>query len=315
MGTKKGAGSGTSTGGHIVRHVAPFVPIAIALLLGRSLLSPTGGIPAGGAPAGAAGAPGMPVPAKCDEVSDFMDCHSRFPTGCSASAGYDAYLNLLKNQLIQPSAAANPVKFLVQQDFVDLDSKTPTGLSGSNHADFKDELSTLGEGQIFGLVGYLYYAKPSGVESSNCQLPNDDTIGTNVDFHIGIGFDSALADSIRAKTPLTPAQSKDVTQTSVIVEMTPHYRFEFENGQWTIDAIKKMLGRQVRIIGQLLVDSEHNIASQNCALATTDKQKSSCWRASTWELHPVIQFEVCKKTSGSCGNSAADWEKLSPTIN
>ncbi len=303
----------TSAGSHVVRHLAPFVPVAVALLLGRALLSPGGGAPA--APAGAGGALGMPVPAKCDDVSDFMDCHSRFPTGCSQAAGYDAYLNLLKNQLIQPSAAANPVKFLAKQDFVDLDNKLPPELKGDNHADFKDALAQLGEGQVYGLDGYLYYAKPSGVESSNCQLPNDDTIGTNVDFHIGIGFDPALADKIRTHTSLTASESKTVTQSSVIVEMTPHYRFEFEHGQWTIDAIRKVLGRQVRLVGQLLVDSEHNIPSQNCALAKTDAQRTSCWRASTWELHPVIQFEVCKKTAGACGNSAADWEKLSPNIN
>ncbi|HYL15399.1 MAG TPA: hypothetical protein VEV41_20350 [Terriglobales bacterium] len=251
---------------------------------------------------------------QCDDVLDFQDCHSRFPTGCSQASGYDADLNFLKNLLIPPPPGANPaVKYLAQSDYESLDANLPDGLSKNNHADFKDELGKMGEGQLFGVIGYLYYAQPSGVESSNCQLANEDPPeGSNLDYHIGIGFDANLAQQVQAATGKSSAAAKkllkSLEQNSVIVEMTPHYRFNFEPGVWTIENVKNAVGRQVRVIGQLLVDSEHNLPAQNCAIAKTVKQKQSCWRASVWELHPVVRFQVCK--TASCSQDDPNWAEL-----
>jgi len=58
----------------------------------------------------------------------------------------------------------------------------------------------------------------------------------------------------------------------------------------------------------LLMDNEHNIKSQNCGYpfgAPTDK----CWRASAWELHPVIQFYVCDDTK-PCAPDSKKWSPL-----
>lgn len=175
------------------------------------------------------------VGATCEEIMDFRQCHEKYPTGCSKFGTYDPYLNFLKNLLIPPpSAMSAHLKFLGQQDYRNLEANLPDGLSRGNHADFKDALSRLGEGQSFGLIGFLYYAKPSGVESSNCQLPdNDPPEGTNVDYHIGIGFDPNLAQQA-ASFPDTSTVPKELLRTleqnSVIVEMTPHWRFNFEAG-------------------------------------------------------------------------------------
>jgi len=95
----------TPRSSHIIaRRVAPFAPVAIAALMSSALLGPTGGAPGAKVP------PGGPVPVACEEVQDFEDCHSRYPAGCTQGSGkpnYDAYLNVLKNQLTAP-ASANP---------------------------------------------------------------------------------------------------------------------------------------------------------------------------------------------------------------
>lgn len=288
---------GTGSGHSIARRVAPFAPLALAVLLGRAVL------PGGETPAELEAA-------RCDEVLDFRDCHTRYPAGCSESGAFDAYLNVMKNQLIQPPEHTAAIKYLTLDDFTALDSQTPDELKSRNHADFKDALAKLGEGQTAGIIGYLYYAKPSGVESSNCRLGNDDGEGTNVDYHIGIGFDSDFAAGLRPpnKKKLNSTERKILTQTSIIVEMTPHYRSFFAGSTWSVDALKNVVGRPVRVIGQLINDNEHNIPSQNCALAKTASQKQACWRASAWELHPVMKFQVCK--ADNCTKNSPDWLEL-----
>ncbi len=286
----------------LTRHVAPFAPLALALLMSRAVLPPQEGkVQETEATTQLAAVP-------CDEVLDFQDCHSRYPTGCSKSGGYDAYLNLLKNQLIPPPATLAGVNFLTSEDFKHLDKSTPASLGRSNHLQLKDDLAKLGEGSMSGVIGYLYYAKKTGPESSNCQLDSTDKEGTNVDYHIGIGFDPSLAQSLRTHQHLSRDALKAVTQTSVIVEMTPHYRYLYGGDNWTIDGLQNVVGRQVRVVGQLIIDSEHNIPSQNCAIATAAQQKLTCWRASAWELHPVTRFQVCKQDS--CSQDSPDWLEL-----
>ena len=297
------------------RHVAPFAPLALALLMNAVPSSRSTG---GGASLAADVPSGAPtrdnaVAVQCDDVLDFQDCHSRFPTGCSQAAGYDADVNFLKNLLIPPTPVTSAqVKFLGPQDYQNLEANLPDGLSRGNHGDFKDALSALGEGQSFGLIGFLYYAKPSGVESSNCQLPDSDPPeGSNVDYHIGIGFDSSLAQQVSGfpDTDTVPkALLKTLEQNSVIVEMTPHSRFNFEPGIWTIENVRKAVGQQVRVVGQLLVDNEHFSSSQDCAKASAAKDQRSCWRLSVWELHPVTQFQVCN--AASCAPDDANWVEV-----
>ena len=280
-------------------------------------------------PANAPASEGAIVAEKCDEIVDFQDCHSRFPTGCSPAADYDAYLNSLKNAVDPPARPlSTPVKFLAQPDFAGLDADTPAGLTRSNHSEFQDQLKKMGEGQAFGVIGFLYYFQPTGAESSNCELtgPSDDPEKSNVDYHIGIGFDPTVARGLR--TDENPAATRAASQrspgkttkgsaasaleqTSVIVEMTPHYRFQFEHNIWTVENLQKALGHQVRVIGQLLIDNEHNMASQNCASAQTQAQKRSCWRASVWELHPVEHFQVCAKATNDCTqDDLSNWVEL-----
>jgi hypothetical protein len=276
----------------MARTVAPFAPLAIALLATRALIPGTHTV----APEVSSAAAGAPV--KCDEVADFKQCHSEYPTGCSGSGGYDGYLNLLKNSDVPPTPTPAVVRYLTSlQDYQALETATPSELSAKNHLQYKDQLGNLGEGQIFGVVGYLYYAKASGKESSNCELGDPDA----VDYHIGIGFDPRLVPAGSAQG----SQEKKLEQNSVIVEMTPHYRFNY-HPDWNLDLVKGAIGKQVRVVGQLLIDSEHNLPGQNCGLPNANT--NTCWRASTWELHPVMQFQVCP--SGNCTPTSGDWVDL-----
>jgi hypothetical protein len=279
------------------RYVAPFAPLALALAMNA--------VPSSNAGTGSELAeqdiPDNVTAVKCEEnIADFQACHANYPTGCSKGAGYDAYLNELKN--LTPLPATGGVNLLNQAAFDNLNAKTPSDLGqDSNHATYKDQLSQLGEGKQFAIVGYLYYFESTGAESSNCELTGTD----NVDFHIGIGFDSNLASQVDSNPKPAPALKKQLQQNSVIVEMTPHYRAQFEDGIWTLANLAPALGHQVRVTGQLLVDSEHNKPTDNCALAQTAAQKNHCWRYSIWELHPVTAFEYCK--DDGCTATSGNW--------
>src|SRR4029077_1782124 len=212
-------GSSAPASGVVGRRIAPFAPLAIALLAQSALLG-----------TGATTAPtdhNADTAAVCEEeIPSYQECHSEYPTGCSKAAGYDAYLNFLKNQLVPPTKA--PQLALAQDDYGQLELGLPQDLSKSNHEQFKDELAALGDGHVASVIGYLYYAKKGGKESSNCQL----TEPTDIDFHIGIGFDPDLAAKLAGKKKLTSDEHTQLNQSSVIVEMTPHWRAQFQP-EWT----------------------------------------------------------------------------------
>jgi len=284
------------------RHVAPFAPLALAVAM-NAVPASTGG----NAAVSENVTPDNVTAVRCEEnIADFQACHENYPTGCSAAAGYDPYLNYLKNLTPSPGAGVN---FLAQSDFDNLNTNTPSDLGqGNNHADYKEQLANLGEGRQFGVIGYLYYYQATGAESSNCELTGPDAEGGNVDFHIGIGFDSDLAAKVDGRAKPAAALKKQLQQNSVIVEMTPHYRAQFHANDWTLANLKPALGHKVRVIGQLLVDSEHNKPADNCAL---EDKTAHCWRYSIWELHPVTVFEYCQ--DDSCTQGSDNWIPIGGT--
>jgi hypothetical protein len=272
----KPATGGPSAG----RTAAGFAPLALALLVGNAIIPSSGTKPTPDPNAAAA---------KCEEgIENFHECHGTYPSGCSPTGNYDGYLNVLKNQT--PPRDSKPVRVLTSMsDYQDLESRTPKELGKSNHLDLKPQLEAMGEGQPHAVVGYLYYAKQEGAESSNCELTAPD----DTDFHIGIGFDKSVAAS-GDKTALK--------ETAVVVEMTPQYRDHFAP-EWTLAAVKAVIGKQVKVVGQLMADNEHNVPKDNCGLAG---HGPACWRASIWELHPVTSFQYCS-TDAPCAPDGAGW--------
>jgi hypothetical protein len=288
----------SQSGRTFARHVAPFAPVALALAMSSAAPSAT-------APATTNGGGETIVAAQCgDDITDFQSCHANYPTGCSKAGKYDAYLNELKNGL--PAAPGAGITYLDQAAIDNLNTNTPSDLGkGNNHADYEDELNELGEGSQRGIIGYLYYYEHTGAESSNCELTGPSPDYGNVDFHIGLGFDPALASQVNPSSPDKPP--KQLEQSSVVVEMTPHYRAQFHDGLWTLANLQPALGHRVRVVGQLLVDSEHNKTADNCALVS-DPSGSRCWRYSIWELHPVTSFEYCQ--DDSCTQDSGNWIPL-----
>jgi hypothetical protein len=252
------------------------------------------------------------TPVVCEDVIDSDDCHSRYPAGCNASGSYDAALSFLKDRIDFPTPSA--VQFLKPDNFAELEKlAAKEGVKTNDHHDHLAALAAGGEGKQFGVVGFLYPSKVEGSESSNCQLAKEAGDDAAVDFHIYIGFDADIAAQLRQKKAFTGDAKKALNRQSVIVEMTPHYRAAFHEDDWTFDNIKKLLGRQVKVTGQLLLDNEHNIPSQNCGLPGANL--STCWRASAWELHPVTEFLVCNKTDASCAiNGSQDWIPMAQAV-
>lgn len=269
---------------------AGLAPLAIALLIGNATIPSTGSKVVPTDPVAAA---------QCEEgIENFHECHASYPSGCSPTGKYDGYLNYLKNQ--HPPRDSKPaLVFTSLNDYHDLESRTPTDLGKSNHATLKDKLAAMGEGHAAAVIGYLYYVKQEGAESSNCEL----TAPEDTDYHIGIGFDKSVAASGVPRAKPTPADKTALKQTAVVVEMTPQYRDSFAP-EWTIDAVKAVLGKQVKVIGQLMADNEHNVTKDNCGLAGHGE---NCWRASIWELHPVTSFQVCTLKDALCAQDGAGW--------
>src|SRR5215469_3526406 len=276
--------------------LGPAIPLAIALI--HNAVLPSAGTTNGSAPV----LPTEIAPVVCEEgLEDFNACHSEYPSGCSASGRYDAYLNVFKNQLEWKDSRVQGWLSTLD-DITQVEGRIPAGLGNSNHGDYIDELGAIGEGRIYGVVGYVYAIKAEGKESSNCQLePGEED--ENVDFHIYIGFDPAVANRIRNNSK-TAADKTRINPKAMIVEMTPHYRARF-HPEWSLSAVQSALGKQVRVSGQLIADNEHYLASQDCG---RKDHTSACWRATVWELHPVTQFETCGKET--CDASSGGWSPI-----
>ena len=250
-------------------------------------------------------------PVKCPATGmTLQKCHDKFPDGCSSavSPSYDAYLDFLKDQ--DPGAALASTKDLVESDFPTLESDLPGTLNGHNHSASASTFAGLGEGNIQTVIAYLYFAEntskstpkfPAFAETCNCRLK----AASAFDYHLGLGFDSALAAKALAKHPkqgsvlFTKLEKK-----SVVAEMTPATR----HTKWTFSRVNALQGKQVKVVGQLMADNLHFNAKDDCSVL---KSKPTCWRSTVWEIHPITQFFVCQASGGCTASSpASDWTNL-----
>jgi hypothetical protein len=251
---------------------------------------------------------------QCEDVTDYESCHKSYAEGCTDSSKpntYDAFLSYIKNLLPSPdSSEAESVGSLTSlADFQTFDRQSiALELGKQKQTPFAAQLADIGQGNIYTATGYIYYAIVGGIETCNCKLTNP----SDRDFHIGLGFDPALAERIRNGEVVNRGKNTDaeVQQTSVIVEMTPHYRGQYHD-TWTLPKVQQLEGRQVKIVGQLIVDNEHNTSDQNCAF---DNHGSSCWRGSAWELHPVTQVYVCTAAQPCASDSNEGWVQLDTLV-
>ncbi len=165
--------------------------------------------------------------------------------------------------------------------------------------DSREELTALGEGQKITVAAYLLVAKPElGGESCNCGLHTPE----ETDNHLVL-VSKATVDKFPVSS--NPATNKQVFHSremeSETAEFTPrvrlaHLNFTREKVQPLIDATPQQ-ALLVRVTGLLMFDSEHFI-------------KKHLVRVNNWEIHPVLQLEICATGDKCKANSDAGWKSV-----
>ena len=276
------------------RHVAPFTPVALALLMQSSGISPSGtgtqpvtpteavmSAPAGGGFVESCSNPLFPGPDRTtiDETSCTI----------AGSGGAETFQNEAKNNF----CAVGPAKAIAIPDLVNLQAKVeqdvtiPFGNTRSHsahpHGPATDRkpLQALGEGTLVTLQGFVLTARQEGKESVNCGKAIAD-IPSNHDIHISI--------------VAAPGQDEC---SGVVAEMIPHQRPD----SWTAKNVNTVAGKKfpVRLTGQLFFDSSHSPCKNGVPSSGDPK------RIALWEVHPIYDFEVC--TEGDCSDGKG-WETL-----
>ena len=156
----------------------------------------------------------------------------------------------------------------------------------------------LEEGTVVRYVGFMveeHYSPKSpsdSGESVNCS----DSDHPSVDIHIALS-----GGQTRLPAHATVQQKEQILCPTITAEMIPHYRPD----DWNYEELEIIADRKVRIIGQLFFDGSHR-ACGDAHRADTDPK-----RVSSWEIHPVYQFEVCRRADGSCDPANdSDWESI-----
>jgi len=132
------------------------------------------------------------------------------------------------------------------------------------------------------VVGFVLEVLKGGVETCNCRATNEDERDT----HIMLTLSSML--------PTDP----DAKKQAVVVEVTPRTRIlhkqETDKNDWTTEALERSLrGKWVEVSGWLLFDFEHIDAAEN-----TNPGNPRNWRATCWEIHPVMSIKVLSGPPG-----------------
>jgi len=281
------AGNNPDTSHSFARRVAPFAPLALAMLM-HSGASIKGKAPQPNPPAHAPAAGGGFVPActaphfpsDTPASIDATDC------GLDGNGGAESAQNDAKNNFCaaDPATPITLAEMIDKQKKVQQDSSIPFGNTRSHPLTSKPgpatdraPLHALGEGSLVTLQGFVKIARQENKESVNCgtHVANADT---NHDIHISIVE--------------SPSQEECA---GVVVEMVPHHR----PPSWNADNVQAVADDQlpVRVTGQLMFDSSHTPCINGVGGAGDPK------RASLWEIHPVYKFELCPQ--GNCSSETA----------
>jgi hypothetical protein len=120
------------------------------------------------------------------------------------------------------------------------------------------------------LRGYVAYISKSNKESCNCYYKEPEFH----DYHINMVLDTA--------------DYRDKTQ-HIIVEITPRLReiMKAQGVDWNLNALKKIRHKEIEVEGWLFYDWDHG---DKAYLRTGDAVNS--WRATCWEIHPVMALKV-----------------------
>jgi hypothetical protein len=124
-----------------------------------------------------------------------------------------------------------------------------------------DDRARWSEQRAAAIEGHVVAVQPGAIEFANCLSFTDR------DTHIDI-----------ALVPDAPPTER------VVLEVTPPMReWARQRGlDWSLPALRALVGHRARIEGWLLWDLEHVDESEN-----TNPTNSGNWRRTAWELHPV----------------------------
>ena len=123
------------------------------------------------------------------------------------------------------------------------------------------------------VTGYVVNVKIGGIESCNCNSRDPHYRDT----HIVLALDGKEKKASRM----------------VVAEVTPRWReiMRKRGVDWSTEGLKKtLIGKKIRLRGWMLYDWHYTDESEN-----TNPGGRKNWRATAWEIHPVIAIEVLKK--------------------
>jgi hypothetical protein len=211
--------------------------------------------------------------------------------GCAKDAP-----NALTNVIKHGHELSGDPKTLTFADFLSLQQQLEKLFNGKYHTLAKPDRMRLrnlqiggkkiGEGDFVEIVGFIAVqpgaSKPHANtgESVNCNLHGS----ANNDFHIN----------------LTP-KANDTEYHGIVVEMIPQDR----NNQWTekrLQAVQEA-GLMVRARGQLMLDNHHFVNDD-----PSDPKGTQPKRFSLFEVHPIVEFDVC--TTKTCSANSSSWQPL-----
>ena len=123
------------------------------------------------------------------------------------------------------------------------------------------------------ITGYVRDVIIGGIESCNCNSRDPRYRDT----HIVLALD----------------RNEKKASGMIITEVTPRWReiMRRRGVDWSTGGLKKTLvGKKIRVRGWMLYDWHYEAESEN-----TNPGGRKNWRATAWEIHPVISIEVLKK--------------------
>lgn len=171
----------------------------------------------------------------------------------------------------------------------------------------KEKASGFGEGDPVFFVGFIVATKPGSAESVNCHCTGAKFNDIHLELaHYPLHLRKASAGASAAeKKQVTRQNNAALCANSFTAEVIPHLRpVAFE--RVSLNRLKEK--KVVKVSGQLFFDASHHPCQ------ATKPGLGDPARVSSWEIHPVYDIQVCKKSAvADCnGDDVSAWQALQP---
>lgn len=219
----------------------------------------------------------------CASVKKIEDC---LAAGCN---GWDRQLNVRKNYTADPK---NRTPVTVSLEDIEAMKYPEQWFAGKD----RGELEALGEGRLVRVEAYLVGVRYDEPSTANCNLGGTPSLSQRLILvtqdALGLKLPGRELSSVSAV--ITPRVRLMHSETRVMKKK----EVQITNwAKWKLDSLiyaAPRTGLLVRVTGLLLLDTEHIY--------------SPLHRATDWEVHPVLEIDVCRKKDRCAGG--AGWEKL-----